>query len=181
LALTPAEPRYDFDPTPSLLPVPDHPADTFTPKRTWYGWQTLTIDGASALIVITNLQDRRSQGYAWLGLAGYVLGPPIVHAAHDNWLSFAGSLGSRVLLPLAGGLIGIGANQCHGGSQDYCDVSGIATGILVGYAAAVTIDAVALAWTPKRKPDALAGNTRTLRVGPLIGHDRQGLSVSGTF
>src|SRR6185503_13846208 len=70
--------------------------------RRWYGWQTLLVDGASlAVLTGAGLSLNESNDYwssnaaVYPGLAGYILGPPIVHAAHDHWEKAGASFGVR--------------------------------------------------------------------------------------
>src|SRR5215467_11328850 len=62
----------------------------------WYGWQTLLVDGAAIGLGVAT----RNAG---VFLGAYALGAPIVHVAHERFGEAAGSLGLRVVMPLAAG------------------------------------------------------------------------------
>ncbi len=75
----------------------------YRPRRRWYGWQTLIVDGAStlALVAIASRSDTDSDD-AWLtGLAvAYSAAPPIIHLAHGHPGKALLSLGIRAVGPL---------------------------------------------------------------------------------
>ena len=63
--------RLDREP----LPQPE-------PVRTWYGWQTLLVDGlAGGLVALTALDVIEEY---WFGVGLLVISSPIVHFAHLN-------------------------------------------------------------------------------------------------
>ena len=106
-------------------------------KRVWYGWQTLATDASSLapLVLMAAMDGGGAEVFVPLALGTYVLGGPIVHAAHGNWGRAVGSLSLRIgapilcVLPVAG-----------------IPVEAFATaGLLVGAALAVTLDATVLA------------------------------------
>lgn len=108
--------------------APASPPETEMESR-WYGWQILIVDGAS-IVTMPIL----------VGLAGYVLGGPIVHAAHDRWGIGALSLGARLAGPTLG-ILAMGGADCKG---DFCGL-GLLVGAAVGAGVAVAIDAALLA------------------------------------
>jgi hypothetical protein len=95
---------------------PPPPAPTSHP--TWYGWQTLAADAASVVIVsfgLTRTETSTSGGMDLLapvmiygGAGAFVLGGPIVHAAHGRWTTAMGDLALRVGAPLVAGVVGYG-------------------------------------------------------------------------
>jgi hypothetical protein len=109
-------------------------------REHWYGWQTLTVDGASMLVLQIGAAGNNDR-IALAALGGYALGPPIVHAAHDRWGIAVADVLVRVGAPFLGGMIGAGT-ATH---QNDDDVGAAVVGILIGYAAAVTLDAAVFA------------------------------------
>jgi hypothetical protein len=123
----------------------DHNA---TPRRRWYGWQTLTTDGlALGLTVATAALSDGNEfpvPLAVLALGTYVLGGPLVHFTHRHDGKGLLSLILRVGLPAltGGGLIlatNCNPNECLGGGLLL-----IGGGVL-GITAASAIDAAAIA------------------------------------
>ena len=164
-------------------------------QRHWYGWQTLSADGA-ALSFLTLGSALASDGdsdagrtgidsFVVVGVGMYALGGPIVHAAHQNWGAAAASLGLRVGLPLAGILIGSGVDGCGAKSDaDVCGAVGPALGALLGIGAAIAIDAAALGYeqvpatNAATTPRPLAAITTPLVIADA--HQAM-LGVMGTF
>lgn len=68
------------------------------------------VDVASVAVVVSAAAGESAPGVA-VGLAGYGLGSPIVHAAHGRWGAAGLALGARVGLPAVAGLIGCGAGR----------------------------------------------------------------------
>ena len=145
------------------------------PRRKWYGWQTLTADGASfaALTVAAVLSDRaargsdekgvssNAKGLVWFGLLGYELAPGIVHFLHRNPGRGFASMGLRLGMPLAGFFLGASAaSSC---SSLACEESGAGLGVLLGMAGAIAIDAAVLAYDDPKKQ-----SPRGLSLTPLV-------------
>jgi hypothetical protein len=122
---------------------------------TWYGYQTLAVDGVSAGLIGVNaylIKKDTEHGdtgdhtgvyviLAGLGGLGYLFGGPTVHWAHGRTgIGFA-DLGARVALPLAG--LGIGALIP---ARD--QTPGIIIGAIIGGCLAVALDAVVFARDP---------------------------------
>jgi hypothetical protein len=128
------------------------------PRETWYGWQTLLLDGASIGLMLT-----KSDATGW-GVVGYFFAPSIVHFAHRNVGNGFASIGLRIGLPFVGILLGSMASSCFNGDSNLaCDLDAATAGLLLGMAGAITIDAAALAYEqrPRRRS---AGVT----VSPLL-------------
>jgi hypothetical protein len=97
------------------------------PKRGWYGGQTLVVEGLSVAAVVASIaldsplnrpSCERLDGIGncveptpttastiadilfYAGAAGYMLGPPIVHIAHDRAGMAGASLGIRFVPPI---------------------------------------------------------------------------------
>jgi len=138
------------------------------PQRKWYGWQTLTADGASfaMLVVAARLNsggENRSgaQALAWFGLLGYELTPGMIHFVHKNPGRGFASMGLRLGMPLAGAFLG--ASVASGCSGFACQEGGAGVGILLGMGAAIAIDAAVLAYDDPKKP-----NPHGLALTPLV-------------
>ena len=109
------------------------------PEETrWYGWQTLLTDGAAvALVALTAVPGASNTQVTALGVTSalvYGFGGPFVHAARGRWNAALKSLGLRVGLGLAGGVIGglIGAAGCSNPSRDVGCLPDAGTGGMVG-------------------------------------------------
>jgi len=135
-------------------------------RKRWYGWQTLIVD-ASAVVVMAGYavaSDKwRDNAFTMaLGatvLGTYVLGGPIVHAAHGYWSTGFESLALRVGLPLGGALagFGLGVIACGGtGGDGDVPCAAIPAAVVggAGMIAAPLIDAFALAYEPKATESA---------------------------
>ncbi|HVH47346.1 MAG TPA: hypothetical protein VM925_33655 [Labilithrix sp.] len=151
----------------------------------WYGWQTLIVDGVSAGATIVPVSASQFE-LAAVGLAGYVLGGPIVHAAHGRWATAGIALALRVALPtLAGGIayqVAATIDPCRKTEEGVgCDGAGLGLAAVVGFfgllgaAGATAIDSAVLAHDD-RPPST---NTVTLGVRPTRGGVVAGLG--GTF
>lgn len=132
----------------------------------WYGWETLICDGAS--IVTAPIL---------VGIGGYLVCAPIVHAANGQGLKALASLGLRVggpvVFAIAGGLIEAGATDC----RSYCGLGGGIVGFGVGIVTAMVIDSAVLARKDvvkkTEKPTIVpTGNARA---------DRLEFGIAGTF
>lgn len=108
----------------------------------WYGYQTLLSDGlAIGILVGTGKTDHNDLALA--GLAVYVAGAPIVHLAKGSASRAAKSLGLRVGLPLAGGVVGLAL-----GGDGLEALGGAAMGTLLGVISAIAADAIWVANGP---------------------------------
>lgn len=126
----------------------DETASEPAPRRGWYGWQTLIVDGASlsALVLGAGLSngDGDAGGLVALGLLGYEFGPGIVHFVHRNPGRGFASMGLRLGMPLAGAFFGASAaSNCDG---FLCEAEGAAAGLLLGMAGAIALDAALFAY-----------------------------------
>lgn len=158
-------------PSTHVFTAPPPPADDETPivttKKQWYGWQTLVVDGISLLT---------APAYC-LGCIGYVVGAPIVHAAHGRWGAAGGSLGLRVAAPIG---LGLGFYALAGDDRSSNRIAIGAAGFVIGIATAIAVDAAVLARKEAEPPkEAFWKNAR-----PSIEPRREGgvaLGLSGTF
>jgi hypothetical protein len=176
--------------TPRPVPVPVAVPTQVETRRQWYGWQTLSTDGAAlSLLVLSGAllsnDNSDSGGFALdsveLAAGTYVLGGPIVHAAHQNWGAAAASLGLRVGLPLTGILFG-SAGCANDSDTHLCGAVGL--GALLGIGTAIAVDASALGY--EQVPVTSAATTRQPLAAistPYVVADahRALLGVMGTF
>jgi hypothetical protein len=135
------------------------------PRRSWYGWQTLTADGISTLLFITgaSLADRgddTGETLAWGSLAGYEFAPGILHFVHKNPGRGFASFGIRLGMPLAGAFLGAAAASGCSGYE--CEAGGAGAGFLLGMGGAIAIDAAVLAY------DYPESSRRAARVLPIV-------------
>jgi hypothetical protein len=140
-------------------------------RRKWYGWQTLTADGASfavlTMAVALGNQDRSRNSedlaaVAWFGVFGYELAPGIIHFVHRNPGRGFASMGLRLGMPLAGAFLG--ASAASGCSDGFgCEADGIGLGILLGMSGAIAIDAAVLAYDDPKTP-----SRRGMSLMPLV-------------
>ena len=152
------EPRPDAD---------DDAVEAPTGPR-WYGWQTLTADGATlALLIAASAVSQGRDGehlappMLVLGMASYELTPGIIHFAHRNPGRGFASFGIRFGLPLAGAFIG--ASAASGCNGFFCEAGGAAVGLLLGAGGAIAIDAAVFAYDdPGRR------STRRKSFIPLV-------------
>jgi hypothetical protein len=109
----------------------------------WYGWQTLLIDAGSATLLLVG------NAAALVGLAGYVVGPPVTHAVHGQGGPAVGSGLLRVTLPFALAVLSweLSNNSTNGSSG--APFSAALNGALLGMLGASAIDAGVLAWEPQ--------------------------------
>jgi hypothetical protein len=161
------------EPSPSPSPPP--------PTTQWYGWQTLTVDGASLLTAPLGV-----------GIGGLVLGGPIVHLVHERPLAALASLGLRTVLPVVGGYIGRNAAGNCTKEREPGDILGpcfmhgldeLVVGALIGVSIAVAVDASALAYAPATPAERPSDKPRVTSVAPSIDPVTRSasLGLGGTF
>jgi hypothetical protein len=181
-------------PTPSARPTPakadpdDVPPHDATGSRRdvptlprWYGWQILTADAVAFTVAIAGAATNGSgsDDVAVTGLASFVLGGPIIHAAHGRGRIALASAGLRVALPVLGAVIGASAaphcpspgaptsgDQTIGFCVDPAAIDAI-YGMLIGMVVATSIDAAALSWDRVPAPPDTASTRPTLHLAPV--------------
>lgn len=102
-----------------------------------YGERILAIDATSDALIIAGM-FAENEWPAYAGLAGHVLGGPIVHLVHGNNGAAALSIGTRVGLPVLGGYLG--SVICVDDDGFLRCIGSIAVGFAVGMLAAQIID-----------------------------------------
>lgn len=165
---------------PAQVPVAKPVAKPEATRERWYGWQGLIVDGASILLVTPAIPP--------LGVGGYFLGAPIVHAAHGRWGAAGGSVLLRIGLPVVGAIVANGGTSDRSCGEFGCLRAVVGAG--VGILAAIAVDAAALSWetvpvTREDRADKDArSQRRSLAVAPGIAPRREGgvdVGLSGTF
>lgn len=175
-----------------------HSAPAHAQERTpGYAEQTLLADGASVALVVTGALVSGSNNDAGaalsvVGVGGFGLASPIIHAAHGRWDRAGISLAMRVLgVPLAGAtgaLVGAAAwhDSLPGDERGYSSLRGLVVGGLVGFGVgAITIAAVDAAVLARgtRRVGTTAPANASLQILPSIDPARRSASfgVVGTF
>jgi hypothetical protein len=80
------------------------------PRRVWYGWQTLVVDGAAIgtmglAFAVKDQNASAGSSLAYLSMATCALGPPLVNVAHGNTRGALRSVAVRVGAPLVAGFV----------------------------------------------------------------------------
>jgi hypothetical protein len=156
-----------------------------TLERRWYGWQTLATDAISFGVLATAADSRDSGPQVAIGLLGYALGGPVIHAAHGHVGKAFGSLGLRVGAPVVGAVTGFAMEDCEhsdDGEMDFCGLQGAGIGLVIGAASAVILDATVIA-NDDAEPDAPSQPERGVQLRPdvRIAKDRAQVSLTGSF
>jgi hypothetical protein len=134
---------------PARAPVADPVEGTAPagePETESYRWQIALVDAGSVTLLLTGKSPAVS-----IAAFSYLLGGPIIHAAHDKAGRMLGSLALRLTLPLAGAF-GLAALAAHNSSctpqDDDCD-SGALFGAIFGFGlgalAAMVVDTAVMA------------------------------------
>lgn len=129
----------------------------------WYGWHIMPVDAASIGLIAYGVADGESTA-VFSGFAGYALGGPIVHLAHERWWESAGSLGLRLGLPLTGVLI---ANLLDSSGGNTFSAGGFANAMLwltAGTVSAMALDYIFLAQKPTSESGDSASEVQMLQL-----------------
>lgn len=165
------------------------PATNEEPKPTWYGWQTLIVDGFALGATTMGVAMGLREGWPifLVGTGGYLVGAPVVHFAHGRLIGL-GSLGLRVVTPFVGALLvgvlvgsvsEIVAEEESTFKQRVKPFEyGVAAGFLAGMAGAIAIDAFLIAYEPPAKPKP---STPAARLVPSLSPRSAGLALQATF
>ncbi|MBK6533452.1 MAG: hypothetical protein IPF99_28835 [Deltaproteobacteria bacterium] len=159
-AVTPTGLAYVAAPPPRGAPTAEQPTH-------WYGWQILIVDLAAITLASASLGVGSTTGYYTAG-GLQLLGGPIVHWSHGRVGAGFGSLGLRLLVPVAAGVLG-----------SMKGTTGLLVGASLGSLAAIVVDIAALANEPAQaRPAARVGAwSPTIALTPR----EFGLGVVGTF
>jgi hypothetical protein len=180
----------------AALALPCHAQPTGEkPQTVWYGWQNLSVIGGSLAVAVAGSSADRPEAAIPIGLAGFYLGPPIVHWSHGNSTEGIASLGLGVGGGLLAGFVGAALNPGHDCSSQsdtdvptFCVNAAPLVGFAYGAAAAglvyVVVDVAALAW--EEVPAASSEKTTdasSFRLAPKIwlAQNQTTFGVSGEF
>jgi hypothetical protein len=180
-AALPSEARAD---EPAII-APTSPRAAEVAPPVWYGWQTLSADGVSAVVMSTGIALSSSpnpggtdaaRGLLVGGVGIFALGAPAVHLANGEPWAAAGSLGLRVVLPTVGFFVGLAsAPHCPVTNDSWgpClrGLDSAAIGALVGMIGASVADASLLAYKtkPKGEPKIVATLGLVPQIDPVHG------------
>jgi len=132
------------------------------PPERWYGWQTLTADGAAVLLVAVSGMTG-APALVGVAFAGFALVPPAIHVVHHNVGQGFLDLGARAILPIVAAKLAHRRDVCKpGGDRDDCDLGVVGaaalTGLFISLADAATAyeelpyGAQVSSWTPTLVP-----------------------------
>jgi hypothetical protein len=193
----PADPTVEVPPrsspiadegTPVAAPVLHAAEQTPKPQptRSWYGWQTLTLDaiavGSVPLVYAAGVRDKQTLLAVYVPAAVlFDLGAPTVHWLQRGPRIALASFGLRVGIPLVALLIAPRFGNCvHGDadSQQKCRNRAMGIGAAVGFAVAPAVDASWLAWKPAPRAVAV-----TLRPSIVLNAPSRmaSVGVAGSF
>jgi hypothetical protein len=165
----------------------DAPVERRSVDHRWYGWQTLTSDAISIGVFAAGMRDDESKGATFVGLFGYLFGAPFIHGMHRQTGKSLGSFALRAGLPTVGAIVGYESEGCDQSNDEpddgyLCGVEGAMTGLLLGTAIAIAVDAAVLAHE-EVEPDAPNERSLSLRIRPdiSVSSDRGMLQLSGVF
>lgn len=138
---------------PAIAAADENTEERLTPKQTYYGWQILVSDAATVATSALLLGSLNDESIGQLNFAtGYLLGAPIIHAAHGNPGTAVGSLALRAGMPFVGAWVGCAAYYNEG--EFLGCLPGAALGMMIGMGGAIAIDSAALGYAdakPKQK------------------------------
>ena len=136
------------------------------------------MSDAMSVALIAQGGSSNSSALAYVGVAGYVAGSPVIHAAHGSITKPFVSLGLRLGLPALGGLSValLTKPQPDDEGNDIGYALGIAGGVVVGALAAALIDDIAVARKVTKVTAAAAAKPR-LYLSPIITKDVRGVSL----
>jgi hypothetical protein len=153
------------------------------PERRWYGYQTLATDlvslGAIAGAAATG-DGNAPKILAGIGIAGYLLGGPLVHLAHGQSGNAGKSVAWRLLAPAGLTLVGVGFGALldSGRQKDCSEGCGKlflgATGFTAGVAIAIIADAAFISHEPVPPLPRFS-------LAPILSRDTRGLAFALRF
>jgi hypothetical protein len=156
------------------------------PSFSWYGYQTLAVDGVAVALAILG-ERNNSDGVMLTGGGLYLLGAPAVHGLHRRTPAMLGSLGLRIFLPVIVSAVAGATADCRVQvvNDENCDFGERLVGAGIGLGAAMLLDAALLAWetgtvatTKGRMPSP---PSRTLSLSPVLSRGGAGLALGGLF
>ena len=130
---------------PSLTPAAPPPDEQVTS----YYRLTLAADAASLGLFLAGAASEgpggrdtsASSNLMGMGLLGFSLATPIIHASRGHWGRVGASLGLRTALPMLGAMVAVGINRCDSSKELFCELDYVGPGIVAGFVVASVIDA----------------------------------------
>jgi hypothetical protein len=156
--------------TPPLFTAPAPASDPAEPERESYGWQIAIADAAGLMLLFGT---DHSQGSATAGVIVYMLGGPVIHAAHDQPARGGASLALRLALPVASAWLW---GRCSSHEEECENDGAVAVGLVLGAVTAMVLDATALSHPIKARPAQLTWTPRVTATRQQVG-----LGVLGQF
>jgi hypothetical protein len=146
------------------------------PASAYYGWQILLTDAIGVSLLLLSQKLGNSSIPAFIGAGSLLIGAPVLHAVHHNWLGLGVSLGMRLGTGLAfvGGLSLVLGSDGDGSTGGFVLLGGSVLGAL----ATVVLDA-ALLGVDRRRPHQ--GASRCSLTPHLDPRGELGLQLSATF
>jgi hypothetical protein len=156
----------------------------------WYGYQTVSADATAAALTALSFQTN-SGAASWAAIGVYLLGAPVVHAAHQRPLAALGSLGLRIGMPLLAAAVGAATADCSSNrvlNDENCEFGPSVVGAGIGLILAAVIDSAAIAWDPPSSPGPYRPaavtepwSIRLLAPSPVPMRNGAGFAVGGLF
>jgi hypothetical protein len=159
--------------------------------RTWYGDEILISDAVSASLTGLGFAlstKNQLNGVVGIGLAGYVLAPPIIHMTQGRWGMATASANLRFFVPVVGMLV---AGAIHPSPVSNDDDDGIVfgdrntsvLGYMAGAALVTALDVTVFAWKRPARESQESPESASLGFVPVLSSDgkRGELRVFGTF
>ncbi len=163
------------------------PADV-QPKGDWYGWQIMLADlGAITTLSVGGVLTGNSSSFAFIPITGgaaFYAGGPLVHVAHRNGQAATKSLLLRLLVPIGGAALGVGAGALFDSRHQDCSegCAKIFLGI-AGFGAGM-LGAMGTDWVTAREPMPalrIASDAAAPSWAPTLAVTRQGAGVGMMF
>lgn len=134
-------------------PAAQHPPKA-TPKRRWYGYQTMLADWPALALVIAGVESEQTAATV-AGASLWVVGGPLIHVAHGNLGRGLLSLSLRVGGPALGAVsLGWSCIPAHG-TAPICPIA-LELGVVLGAMTAHVLDVTLFAWDEPKPTRASA-------------------------
>jgi hypothetical protein len=158
-------------------------------RSVWYGWQTLTVDGAAGAlialgtVIARNDSDNAGSAFSTVGFLTYLGGAPVIHGFHGRPGIMLADFGVRIAAPIVGAVVGNELADCSSGdiNQLGCDLTGAGLGILAGMGTAIAIDSAIFARESRPAPRTKSARAFSVMPSLSLTPHRSELTLVGTF